>query len=283
MAESPERTGNFVGHDGLKIFYRQFQAVGERARLVIAHGLGEHSGRYGNVVNRLLPRGISIWIPDHRGHGRSEGKRGHILTFEQYHLDLRLMIESAREGLAEGGKVFLLGHSMGGLIALYLTLQSPELIDGVIVSSPGLGMAIEVPGVKILLGKAMSFLWPGLTMSSALDATKISHDKEVVRAYENDPLVHDRVSVRWFTEFSSAMKTLNQRASEVSVPILMQVAGNDHLVSAQASELFFQKLKVNDKTLYVYEGSYHEIYNESENQKEKALNDLEKWLENHIE
>lgn len=281
MAEFSEKTGNFAGHDGVNIFYRQYHAVNERSRLVIAHGLGEHSGRYGNVVNWLLAKDVSIWALDHRGHGKSGGKRGHILNFEQYLLDLRLMIESAREGLTEGRKIFLLGHSMGGLIALYFVLRNPGLIDGVIASSPGLGMVVEVPEIKSLLGKVMSFLWPGLTMGNELDATKISHDKEVVSAYETDPLVHDRVSTRWFTQFLSAMETVNRQASAISVPILLQVAGDDHLVNAQTTKLFFEKLTVTDKTLYVYEGLYHEIYNELENEREKVLRDLEKWLENH--
>jgi alpha-beta hydrolase superfamily lysophospholipase len=267
MEESLEKTGSFTGCDGLNIFYRHQQAGNERARLVIAHGLGEHSGRYGNVFKRLLPRDISIWALDHRGHGKSGGQRGHILNFGQYLLDLRLMVESARKDLPEGRKIFLLGHSMGGLIALYFALQNPDFIDGVIASSPGLGMVIEIPAVKNVLGKVMSFIRPGLSMANGLDATKISHDPAVVGAYQNDPLVHDRVSARWFTEFLAAMETVNQRASQIKVPTLMQVAGDDRLVNAQAARLFFEKLTMTDKTLYVYDGLYHEIYNELEGSK----------------
>jgi alpha-beta hydrolase superfamily lysophospholipase len=282
MEESLEKTGSFTGCDGLAIFYRQYQAANERARLVIAHGLGEHSGRYGNVIKRLLPRDISIWALDHRGHGKSGGQRGHILNFEQYLLDLHLMVELAGKDLPEGRKIFLLGHSMGGLIALYFALQNPDSIDGVIASSPGLGIGVKVSAVKNILGKAMSFIWPGLSMSNELDATKISHDQEVTGAYQNDPLVHDRVSARWFTEFLAAMETVNQGASKIKVPVLMQVAGDDRLVNAQTSKLFFEKLTVTDKTLYLYDGLYHEVYNELEDSREKVLEDLENWLNNHL-
>jgi len=282
MAEYSEKTDSFRGHDGVNLFYRQYPASNERARLVIAHGLGEHSGRYGNVVDRLVPKDISIWALDHRGHGKSGGKRGHILNFEQYLLDLRLMVESAREDLPENRKIFLLGHSMGGLIALYFALRQPELIDAVIASSPALGMVIEVPAVKSILGKVMSFIWPGLALSNELDATKISHAENVVQAYQNDSLVHDKVSARWFTEFLSAMETVNQQAEQMRVPILLQVAGDDYLVNAQSSQRFFEKLAVADKTLHVYDGLYHEIYNETEDQRQKALGDLESWLENHV-
>ena len=99
MIALPEKTGALTSADGVKIFYRHYPAESERARMVITHGLGEHSGRYGNVVDRMLPKGISAWVPDHRGHGQSEGKRGHVLNFMQYLSDLKLMIELAREGM----------------------------------------------------------------------------------------------------------------------------------------------------------------------------------------
>jgi alpha-beta hydrolase superfamily lysophospholipase len=282
MTEYHEKTDTFASHDGVNIFYRQFQAADEQARLVIAHGLGEHSGRYGNVVNRLLPANYSLWIPDHRGHGQSGGKKGHVLNFEQYLLDLRLMVEMAKEGLPEGRKIFLLGHSMGGLIALYFVVQNPELIDGVIASSPALGMVIEVPAVKNALGQVMSFLWPGLQLGNELDATKISRDESVVKAYQNDALVHDRVSARWFTEMLSTMEEVNRQASRMQIPVLMQVAGDDHLVNAQSSKQFFEKLTVADKTLLMYDGLYHEIYNELEGDRQKVLGDLESWLDSHL-
>jgi alpha-beta hydrolase superfamily lysophospholipase len=111
MSNLPEKTGTFAGSDGVDIFYRHYQANPERARLIIAHGLGEHSGRYGNVIERMLPLGFSVWAPDHRGHGQSGGKRGHVLNFMQYLTDMRSMIELARDGLNNDNKCFLLGHS----------------------------------------------------------------------------------------------------------------------------------------------------------------------------
>jgi len=282
MSTLPEKTGEFAGSDGVKIFYRHFPAESEKARLVIAHGLGEHSGRYGNVVERLHPRGISVWAPDHRGHGQSDGKRGHVLNFMQYLTDLKSMVELARAGMPGNRNCFLLGHSMGGLIAIYYAQRFPELVDGVVASSPALGMAVKVPAAKKIIGSFMSYLWPSLTMGNELEARKISHNPEVVNAYNNDSLVHDRVSARFFTEFMAAMETVNQQASSLRVPIIMQVAGDDHLVNARASELFFENLAVPDKTLHVYEGLYHEIYNELEGQREKVLGDLEDWLRERV-
>jgi len=282
MAALPETTGEFASPDGIKIFYRQNQADPERGRMVIAHGVGEHSGRYGNVIERVIPKGISVWVPDHRGHGQSGGKRGHVLNFVQYLTDLRLSVDLARKNLPEGMPCFLLGHSMGGLIALYFAQRYPELIDGVIASSPCLGMVIEIPAVKKILGSVMSCVWPGMTMGSELDATKISHDENVVSAYKNDPLVHDRVSARFFTELLAAMEAVNQQAATLGMPVFMQVAGDDHLVNARSSRQFFGKLTHEDKTLQIYDGMYHEIYNEQEDQKKRVLDDLEVWLEKHL-
>ena len=118
--------------------------------------------------------------------------------------------------------------------------------------------------------------------SDGLDAAKISHDQSVVRAYVDDPLVHDRVSTRFFTEFTAAMEAVNLQAASIRNPILMQVAGDDHLVSAKAAEQFFEKLTAPDKTLHVYEGLYHEIYNEAVDQRERVLKDMEDWLAERV-
>jgi alpha-beta hydrolase superfamily lysophospholipase len=119
-------------------------------------------------------------------------------------------------------------------------------------------------------------------MGNELDATKISHDQNVVNAYVNDPLVHDRVSTRFFTELVAAMNTAHRQATSLQIPILMQVAGDDHLVNARSSKKFFQKLAARDKTLYVYDGLYHEIFNELGGQRKQVLKDLEGWLEKRI-
>ena len=119
-------------------------------------------------------------------------------------------------------------------------------------------------------------------MGNELDAGKISHDPDVVSAYETDSLVHDRVSARFFTELLAAMETVNERASSVKVPVMLQVAGDDHLVNARSSLQFFENLAMPDKTLHVYDGLYHEIYNEREDQRKQVLKDLENWLEKRI-
>ncbi|MBF0119929.1 MAG: alpha/beta hydrolase [Desulfobacterales bacterium] len=282
MAEFTENTSTFKSIDGINIFYRHYPAEEERAILLIAHGLGEHSGRYKNVVRHLVPKGISIWAIDHRGHGKSEGKRGHVNTFPQYISDLRGLYEIAKSNKPDNRKIFLLGHSLGGLIALYMSLKFPELLNGVIVSSPVLGVTVKIPVIKEMVGNTLSDIWPDLTLSNEIDYTKISRDVNVQRAYKNDPLVHDQVSTRWFTECMKTMDMTNKLAQELSLPILMQVAGDDYLVDAKSSKAFFERLICKDKTLYVYDELYHEIYNELPHNRAIVLSDLEHWLEARI-
>lgn len=278
-----EKQDTFTGQKGCEIFFRTFEASNERARMVVSHGLGEHSGRYENLVEQLIPMGISLWILDFRGHGKSQGQRGHVLSFNEYVSDLTGMLEMAHRGKPDNQKIFLLGHSMGGLIALTLAQGSHEMLDGLIVSSPLIGMVIEVPWLKRFMGKIMSSLYPGLSLKNELDPSKISKDGDVVKAYIDDAMVHSRVSARWFTEALAAMENVRTSMSGLEIPFLMQLAGDDYLVKAASSRIFFERLKARDKTLHEYKELYHEIYNAPKDQKAKVLSDLTMWLDAHIE
>jgi len=277
-----EKQDTFTGQNGCEIFFRTFSASDERARMIIAHGLGEHSGRYENLIRHLVPMGVSLWIPDFRGHGKSQGKRGHIISFDEYTSDLTGMLAIAHQGKTENQKMFLLGHSMGGLIALALARNFHKMIDGLIVSSPLIGMVIEVPLLKRFMGKIMSSLYPGLSLKNELDPSKISKDGDVVKAYIDDALVHNRVSARWFTETLAAMESVRTSMSGLEIPFLMQLAGDDYLVNAASSRIFFERLKARDKTLYEYKALYHEIYNAPNDQRAKVLADLTMWLDEHL-
>lgn len=282
MQKLHETTEYFSGDKNLKIFYRNLSAEKEKARLVIAHGLGEHSGRYGRVINRLVPEGLSIWALDFCGHGRSGGKRGHIESFDQYIADIDKLIKIVAEDAPHATKIFLLGHSLGGLIALNYGLRLPDKLNGLIVSSPALAFKVKVPAFKIILGKVMSAIWPELSMANELDPTKISHDRSVVDAYIHDPLVHNRVTARWFTEFVSAMAWVHKSVTKMKVPILMQIAGNDFLVDAGVSETFFNHLLLKDKTIHIYSELFHEIFNETADESTVVLDDLHAWIEMHL-
>jgi alpha-beta hydrolase superfamily lysophospholipase len=168
------------------------------------------------------------------------------------------------------------------LIALRLSQQFPALPTAVVVSSPALGLTVKVPALKSALGKIMSTIWPALALGNELDPAKISHDSEVVQAYIDDPLVHDRVSARWFTEFLGAIALTHQLAAQSTVPLLMQLAGDDHLTDVTASRAFFERVAIEDKTLYCYDTLYHEIYNEPLDQRTPVIDDLISWLKKRM-
>jgi lysophospholipase len=185
------------------------------------------------------------------------------------------MIEIARQR-SHGAKVFLIGHSLGGLIALDYAEKSGEKLAGLIVSSPGLRLKMKVSPVKALLAKMLSGVAPSPTIKTGLDSNLISRDREVVRKYVNDPLVHGVVTPRWTTEFLAAEEETIRDAQRLKLPCLILQAGADGLVDPSATIDFFKKVGASDKTLKVYDGFYHEILNEPG--KDSVLQEIDAWL-----
>ena len=278
MADTQENTARFEGSDGTSLFYRNYIPEKERFQVVISHGLGEHSGRYGHVVDALCPMGASLWIHDHRGHGRSQGKRGHVNDFNDYVQDLKILMALARTDKTDPLPLLLLGHSMGGLIALSFVRQYPGYVDGLIVSSPLLGVPKPPPPMLNAVARIMSVIWPTLSLDNRLDPSFISHDRDEVRAYEQSEWVHCKISARWFARCMSEIEKTGGSPEAITDPILMQIAGEDHLVSAPAAIAYFNALTVADKTLFLYEELYHEIFNEVPPDRDKVLADLKQWV-----
>lgn len=278
MAVTHEETDRFEGSDGTTLFYRNYVPEKERFRVIVSHGLGEHSGRYGHVVDTLCPMGASLWAIDHRGHGRSQGKRGHIYEFEDYLKDLKIIIEMAGRDRTDGLPLLLMGHSMGGLIALSFVRKFPGYINGLIVSSPLLGVHKPLSPLLKAVARILSTVWPTRSMDNQLDPTLISHDPAEVRAYVQSKWVHSRVTARWVTRCTAEIDATVGSPEAIDIPILMQIAGDDHLVCAPTALSYFDKLTVADKTLFHYDNLYHEIYNERLPDREKVLADLKQWV-----
>lgn len=273
------REGEFTGERGVRIWYQSWRPEAPKAILVVAHGLGEHSGRYGNLVNYLVPRGYAVYALDHRGHGRSGGPRGYIDRFGDFVADVERLAGVARLELP-GLPLFVLGHSMGGPIALRYAREYPQGLQGVIASSPLLRAKLPVSAGKLFLAGLMSRLQPRYSQHSGLPASALSHDPQVAAAYAADPLVHDLVSARLYTEMMAAGRSVLAWAPEMRVPCLLLVSGADALVDPEASKEFFTNLGCEDKALYVYEGFFHEVFNEIE--RERPLSDLAAWLDAHL-
>ncbi|MDR3608754.1 MAG: lysophospholipase [Oligoflexia bacterium] len=249
--------------------------------LVIAHGIGEHGGRYLHFPHYLADTVDLLFCPDHRGHGRSEGLRGHVDRFTDYSEDLRVGIER----LGSQYEIHVLGHSMGSLILMNLLMDHPELpLYSAILSSPLLAVSVEVPLIKKAAAGALSNLWGNLQIRTGLNASMLSHDAAVVEAYRKDRLVHDFCTPRLYTEMSASMKKISHHAEafaeRVRLPLLMQVPTGDKIVNSEAAIGFFHAVKSAKKDdtlkLKTYPGFFHEAYNETG--KQQTFEDLKEWL-----
>ncbi len=276
-----EITDHVTAKDGTRLLYRQHPVENERAGILIVHGLGEHSGRYARLTENLTSAGFSVFSYDHRGHGQSQGKHGHIANFQEYIDDLTMMLDMSRKTLSGRAPFFVLGHSMGGLIALNFAQHNNEKIDGLIISCPGLAPAVKPPGAKVAAARLLSVILPSFSFDNELDVQFLSHDQKVVDAYVADPLVHRRITARWGIEFMKTAEQTLHDAPLLQVPVLMQVAGDDRLTNPETSRTFFKNAASEDKTLRFYDEMYHEIYNEKEIYRKQVIADLEGWLDDH--
>lgn len=271
--------GEFIGVKGLKIYYQSWVPESPKAVIQLVHGGFEHSGRYQNVVNELIPEGYAIYADDHRGHGKSEGLRNYVDSFNQYIEDEKLLYDIIKKHLPNV-PIFMLGHSLGSFIAIYFTEKYENLLNGLILSGTGTDPGQETSYFLILLAKAFSKIAPKMKFNPRLDAKFLSHDSEVVKAYENDPLVNaDKITARLSYEMLKNFENLQATIGRFQIPLLVQCGSEDKLIkgSKKLQDLF----KMTDKAINIYKGLYHEVYNEIEEDRTIVLRDLRDWLNNH--
>jgi alpha-beta hydrolase superfamily lysophospholipase len=261
--------------DGARLSLRRARAVGRvRGSLILLHGFGDHSGRYGEVAAWFAERGLDVYALDQRGHGRSPGKRGHVSRFSQFLSDVAALRKQAP--LERTGPQILLGHSFGGTVALRYLETGPTGLAGAIVSSPFLAVAMPVPRWKRLLARALVEILPSLPVATGLDLAHLSTDPAVGQAARSDHLYHRVMTPRAYREVLAAQAAVVAEGGHIAVPLLMLLAGDDRIVSRPASEAFARSL-AGDVTVQVYEGFYHEIFNEPH--RARVFRDVEPWLD----
>ncbi len=265
--------------DGITLYARLWRPEGEsKAVVCLVHGLGEHCGRYDHVGEALVEAGFALLAYDLRGHGKSEGARGHAPQFESLMDDIALLLDQAEQRFPARLR-FLYGHSLGGNLVINYALRRQPSIAGVIATAPALRTAFEPPAWKISLGKIMYRLWPGLAMANELDIQGLSRDPEVVRAYKNDPLVHDRVSARLAMDLLQSGEWALAHADKFPLPLLLMHGSQDRLTSVAASRDF--AARAGDRcTLKIWDGFYHEVHNEPE--KDEVIAFMVAWLNNRL-
>lgn len=255
--------------------------------LAVIHGYGEHGGRYAHVAAALEPAGFAVEACDLRGHGRSEGARGHVERFDGYLRDSRRFLEDVAED-HPGAPLFVLGHSLGGLIVALLAEGPPDAGGratggadpsswaGIVLSSPFLRLG-EMPSASVLAGaRVLAAITPARDIGNTLDPEALSHDAGVVAAYRADPLNHHVATARWAVETLTAQKYALAGATRLSLPLLVLYGSADAIASPVRTRALYERASSPDKTLRCYEGWYHELFNEVG--KERALADLAAWL-----
>ena len=269
--------GTFATDDGVELFEQSWEIETPKAAVVIVHGLGEHSERYTKMAARLNQEGYAVYTYDQRGHGNSPGRQGYIADFKPLPDDLDVFLGRVRSRL-DGVPLFLMGHSMGGLVLASYVLKYQPDVKGLVFSSS----ALKGGNVKPLLEKVsgvLSAIAPRLPVLR-VEPSAISRDPEEVRKYEEDPLVHHgKVLARTGGELMTAMNALQGRFGEIRLPFIALHGTADTLVNCEASRSFFDEAGSEDKTLKIYEGAYHEVFNDHD--REQFLTDLIDWLNAH--
>lgn len=272
----------FDGEGGPSIFWRSWLPEASpgavRGVVVIVHGAGEHSGRYDHVGARLVSEGFAVYALDHRGHGRSDGPRALIDRLAHAVADIDRLVSLAVDAHPDA-PVFMLGHSMGGLLAVQYALDHQPRLAGLVLS--GALVALDAASAPVrLAGQVLSVLAPRLGVI-AVDSSLISRDPQVVAAYRADPLVHHgKLPARTVAELVRYGSEFPELVGRITVPALVMWGTEDRLCPPHGSQMLVQRLGADDVTARPYDGLYHEILNEPE--QAQVLDDLCEWLRTHV-
>ncbi len=260
------------------LYIRKWPADSPKALVAFVHGAAEHSGRYERTAQRFNQEHLYVLACDLPGHGRSPGRRGHIHSFEDYLQAVDTLVEEMKH-VDETLPRFILGHSMGGLIAIrYAQTRRPD-VNGVMVSSPLLSLSLPVSPLAAKLARVMSRIWPTFSQSNRIAPQNVSRSADVVASYASDALLVRKVSARWFTEISQAMDDA-AKAPRLNVPNLILQAGSDLLVNPQATRAFAQVNEGGANRFVEYPNLYHELLNEPE--QEQVVQEVLNWLSGRL-
>ena len=270
-----------MAQDGTSIYWKGWVPDhSPKAVVHVIHGYAEHIGRYGNVIDELLPAGYAVFGNDHRGHGKSEGKRGHVRSFQEFIDDEKQFRREVIQTRFPKIPYFILGHSMGSLIAMNYVEQNAVDVKGLVLSGTGSEPGTDIPKVLLTVTKILSKILPSVHVKSPLPPEFISRDMDVVKAYVDDPLVYNVITPRLAHEMNRYVVIGAQNAFKIQVPVLIQLGSRDTAFSGQKE--LFKMIGAKDKTFKLYEGLKHEVYNELAADRMKVLADLRSWLDEHV-
>lgn len=273
----------YASFDGMKLSgYLWEPSEKPKALINLVHGFGEYSERYDHWAMRFAEKGYVVHAIDNRGHGKSDGRRGHINSHDEFLNDVDVLIQESTM-LYPDLKQFIYGHSMGGNIVSNYILKRDNNFTGAIISSPWLKLSFDPSGLTIFFSRILQKIYPKFTQKSKLDIKGISHDTKVVEAYLKDPLIHEKISAKMFFEIYKSGLWAIDNTDKLKIPVLIQHGTGDKITSHKASNKFFENAKMNGKniTYKEWDGLYHELHNEME--KDKVFDFILKWMDKLLE
>lgn len=256
MSEIETRDLWWESRDGLRLHAYDHGDLSANKTLVIVHGYGEHGARYHERARRFVEAGYRVLVADVRGHGLSEGARGHTMDFEHYLSDLDRLAEQVQ---TPREATVLLGHSHGGLIVIRRSLVEPTFFAASAVTSPMLGLSVQAPQWKLLAGRLLSKFLPKVSLPTEIVPEHLSHDPAVVAAYATDTLGHKVINTRWFTEAMDSIEIAFRDAGRVNVPMLVLQSGDDKIVSPEATRQWAGAAPASFVRHEEVPGAYHEL------------------------
>ena len=259
----------------LNLYYQQWLIDAPKAIIVIAHGLGEHSGRYEHVAKFFNDNSYSVYALDHRGHGQSDGAKGHVNNFSEYSDDLHNFIDLVKTNNPDMD-IHLLGHSMGGLIATGYCLRYQD-VKSVVITAPPYGVPGASNRIQLKIGAFLGKFLPETSLSNKIDPTVLCHSEKVVQAYVDDPLVHDIITLGWGRAYLAEQKFVSDNLQRLTLPSFLIIPQSDVVTDPLVSEAWFKRFPQGNKKLKCFPDSFHEVLNE-ESDGQEALQDIIAWL-----
>lgn len=268
--------GYLEGVGRLRLHYRSWEVPEPKAALLVVHGLFEHSRRYEELGEYMAASCFSAFALDLRGHGASEGRRGHTNRFDTLLQDLDRFRREVQGIISRDVPLFLLGHSLGGLIAVRYLEEYDAPLEGAVITAPWLGTAVDVPRWQVLGANVLNRILPAFPFPFKLDPELLSHDQERVEDYRNDPKIHSTITPRMFVETSAAIDLALRRGDRIGAPVHFILAGDDRIVDTERSLTFARSIPAREVTIDVLEGQFHEVLQERE--RGQVLSQIRDWL-----
>ncbi len=273
--------GYFEGVGRLRLHYRTWEAERPSAGIMVVHGLFEHSRRYEELGDYMAGCGFSTFAMDLRGHGASEGRRGHVRHFDVLLQDLDRFRREVQGLLPLDLPLFLLGHSMGGLVGIRYLEEYDAPLAGAIITSPWLGTAMPVPRWQAALANVLTRVLPAFPFPFRVDPGILTHDDERAADYRDDAQIHSTITPRLFTEAARAIELALRRGERISVPVHFMIAGEDRLVDGARNQAFARSLPSDRVSVEVLPGMYHEVL--QERGRARVLGEIRDWITDRLE